>query len=115
MEDKKEKSEGFSVVNAVIQVAAISSYQYYGLEWPTYFVMGMIVVLGTIQTLAAALVLSSENKATENLKSSPSQIIVGLIYCASAYNIYLMGFEVFSGFAFAHAILYTLMVFLKGK
>lgn len=106
-----------TLYNAMIQIGAILSYQYFVFVWPMYFVMGMIITLGVMQTMAAAYVLgdSSYKQETEKTyQSDPSQILIGLIYMISSYQIYLLGFEIFAGFALAHSFIYTLIVFYRG-
>lgn len=105
------------IFNAITQTLAITSYYYFDVAWPMYFVMGMIALLAFIQTFAGAGVLSNLvdwDEAKSNMKPGETfHILIGFIYCASAYQIYLMGFVFFSGFAFAHAFFYTMMVIFK--
>lgn len=111
----KESSYTAGIFNAIVQASAITSYYYLNVSWPMYIVMGMVVLLGIIQTIAAAGVLSNLVEYDKKYAQSYEHyhILIGFIYCASAYQIYLMGFVFFSGFAFAHAILYTMLVLFK--
>jgi asparagine N-glycosylation enzyme membrane subunit Stt3 len=116
MMETKENSQMFAVSNAAIQVSAMLLYQYFAFAWGMYFVMGMIVILGTMQTLSGAYLIgtpASTVERKESVQSDSSQIIVGLIYCLSSYQIYLMGFEFFAGFALAQSVFYTLIVIYK--
>lgn len=105
------------IINALTQTFAITSYYYLDVSWPMYIVMGMITLLAFIQTLAGAGVLSNlvdwDEAKTNTTPGESFHILIGFIYCASAYQIYLMGLVFFSGFAFAHAIFYTMMIIFK--
>lgn len=110
----KEKSM-FGITNAIFQTGALLSYSYLTIVWPMYFVMGMVGLLGLMQTIAAAGLLSglSDMKDTTIHKAEPYHFLVGIAYFMSAYQIYLMGFVLFSGFAAAHACIYVFMIFFK--
>ena len=118
-ENKEEKLDTtksiYGVSNAIIQCGAILATNYFEISWPMYFVMGMIVLLAILQTIAAAGLLSKiteTNDVSSNL-AEPYQILIGIIYMMSSYQLYLMGFEVFSGFAIAHSSLYMLTIVFK--
>lgn len=120
MEEKKEEKLDstksiYGVSNALMQCGAILATSYFEIAWPMYFVMGMIVLLGILQTIAAAGLLSkiTETSDVSTSLAEPYQILVGIIYMMSGYKLYLMGFEVFSGFAIAHASLYMLIITFK--
>lgn len=118
-ENKEEKLDTtksiYGVSNAIIQCGAILATNYFEIAWPMYFVMGMIVLLGILQTIAAAGLLSkiTETSDVSSNLAEPYQILIGIIYMMSSYQLYLMGFEVFSGFAIAHASLYMLTIVFK--
>ena len=105
----------YGISNALIQCGAILAASYFGIDWPMYFVMGMIVLLGIFQTIAAAGMLSkiTETSDVPSNLAEPYQILIGILYMMSGYQLYLMGFEVFSGFAIAHASLYILTFLFK--
>ena len=120
MEEKKEeKLDNFKsiygVSNAFMHCGAILATNYFEIAWPMYFVIGMIVLLGILQTIAAAGLLSkiTETSDVPSNLAEPYQILIGIIYMMSSYQLYLMGFEVFSGFAIAHASLYMLTIVFK--
>lgn len=115
-ENKLENSRAvYGISNAIIQTGAILSANYIGIIWPMYFVMGMISLLGIIQTIAVAAMLFklTEAKNAPLTRSEPYHILLGFIYTISGYQLYLMGFEVFAGFAIAHALIYTLSHLFK--
>lgn len=119
MEVKEKQTEIFSFTNATLQITAIFSYQYLELLWPMYIVMAMVCLLGAAQTLSASYVMAvdmSKEKlpySKDSKVSNNMQILVGITYGVSAYHMSLMGFEIFAGFAFAHAAIYTLMIVFK--
>ena len=115
-ENEPENTVVYGISNAFIQVSAILASNYFGISWPMYIIMAMIVFLGGMHTIAAAGLMSKITE-TEKMKSSPvesHQILIGFIYLISAYQLYLMGFEVFSGFTIAHALLIILTQVFKG-
>ena len=80
-----------------------------------YVVMGMICLLAIFQTIASSSILSGlvDLKEIKIEKGDTHQILIGILYLASAYQIYIMGFDVFAGFAAAHAFLYTMTALFK--
>lgn len=121
MENTKKEADIYGIVNAAIQISAILSYQYLNLIWPLYAVMVMIGLLGLMQTLSAGYLFSkpsaveiTNNNDYSYVPGSGLQFLVGVSYAVSSYHIYLIGFETFAGFAFAHTALYTMMIIFKG-
>lgn len=109
-----------AVVNSVIQVSGIAGVQYFGLIWAMYPAMFMLGLVILMQTIVAGYIFatkkypdSTEDKSPE---ISPSLgMLIASIYMLSSYQIFLMGFEIFAGFGFAHSIILFFSHMLKGQ
>jgi hypothetical protein len=91
--------------NAVIQIAAILSYQYLALVWPLYFIMLMLALLIFMQTISAGAVfarITAPPKDKTEDTSGAITLLVAVLYFMSAYHIHLIGFTVFASIAAAH-------------
>lgn len=102
------------LANAIVQLAAIFSYQYLAIVWPLYFVMFMLSLLVFMQTLAASAVFArvsgQRKEETENV-SGILTLLVSVLYFMSAYHIHLMGFTVFASIAVAHITIMFISAF----
>lgn len=104
------KSEIAGVLNAIIQTSAIISANFFGVMWGMYLVMLMMGYMTFMQTVAAGSLFSGFVKNDEQIEKIPRAIpmLVSILYLASAYQVYLLGFYVFSGIMFSHTTIYLL-------
>jgi hypothetical protein len=111
--------ESSAVLNATIQALGIMGTVVYNIEWaiyPSIFLLGILIFA---QTLAAGYYFTTKElpNTTELNKYAASKIfliMVGIMYMATSYQIYLLGYELFAGFAFAHsAIMLTSSIMKK--
>lgn len=91
--------------NAIVQLAAIFSYQYLAIIWPLYVIMLMLALLIFLQTLAAGAIFAriypTKKDGIENVNGVLT-LLVAVLYFTSAYHIHLIGFTVFASIAVAH-------------
>lgn len=75
-----------------------------------YPIMMMVGYMSFMQSVASAGVFSGIVKDTEDVKDAGHGLnsLIGIIYLASSYQVYMIGYEVFSGIMFAHATIYLL-------
>lgn len=98
-----------AVINALIQCTALYASSY-GVDWAMYPVMGMIGYIAFMQSIAASsvfsgLVSSEPDGETGNYSLSA---LIAILYLASSYHVYTLGYTVFSGFMFAHSTIFLL-------
>jgi len=104
------RNHQLAIGNALIQASAlVLSNQ--SIIWPTYIVMGMACWLVLLQTIGAASLIS--RLATSEIQIPPKEVytlrlLVAVMYFASTYNMYKLGYEVLAGVFFAHISIYFL-------
>jgi len=101
------------LTNALIQIAAILSYQYLALVWPLYFIMEMLALLIFMQTIAAGAVFARITMPQKDRKdtSGTLTLLVAVLYFTSAYHIHLIGYTVFATIAAAHIAIMMVSAF----
>jgi len=107
------RNHQLAIGNALIQASAlVLSNQ--SIIWPTYIVMGMACWLVLLQTIGAASLISKSG--TSEIQIPPKEVytlrlLVAVMYFASTYNMYKLGYEVLAGVFFAHILIYFLTSF----
>lgn len=103
------KSGVFAVSNAVVQTIAIMASSA-GIIWSMYPIMALVAYMTFMQSVAAAGVFSGLVKSVEEADDSGYglRVLIGIMYLASSYQVYMIGYTVFSGIMFAHAAIYLL-------
>jgi hypothetical protein len=105
-------NQTLGILNAIVQIAAILSYQYLALVWPLYFVMLMLALLIFVQTISASAVFARVSVPPSKDKNEDTggalTLLVAVLYFMSAYHIHLLGYTVFATIAAAHI---TIMMF----
>jgi hypothetical protein len=99
----------FVTANAIIQTGAIVASSA-GVVWAMYPIMFMVAYISFMQSVASAGIFSGIVKDSVEVKDVGYGLrtLIGILYLLSSYQVYMIGFEVFSGFMFAHATIYTL-------
>lgn len=103
------RSNAFATINAAIQTGAIVASNA-GVIWSMYPVMILMGYMTFMQSMAAAGVFSGIVKSNEDIKdiNHGLRVLIGILYLASSYQVYVIGYAVFSGIMFAHATIYLL-------
>lgn len=98
-----------AVINALIQCSAVFASSY-GIDWAMYPVMGMVGYMVFMQSIAASSLFSGFIVSEENEKDSGYSIsaLVAILYLISSYEVYSLGYELFSGIMFAHSTIFLL-------
>lgn len=99
-----------AVLNALIQCIALYVSSSYRVEWAMYPIIGIILYIAFMQTIAAAslfsgLVGSNPNETQGNYSMS---ILIAFLYLISSYHVYTLGYTVFSGIMFSHSVIFLL-------
>jgi len=99
-----------AVANAVIQTGAILASSA-GILWAMYPTMALVAYVATVQSIAAAGVFSGIVKGAVETEDTGYGLkaLIGILYLVSSYQVYLIGYEVFSGIMFAHATIHVLI------
>jgi hypothetical protein len=99
----------FATVNAAVQTGAIVASNA-GIIWAMYPIMMMFAYVSFMQSVASAGVFSGIVKDTGEVKDTGYGLraLIGILYLASSYQVYMIGYEVFSGVMLAHATIYLL-------
>jgi len=110
--------ESSAVINATIQALGIIGTVVYNIEWAIYPSMFLLGILVFAQTLAAGYYFTTNElpntaELNEYAASKIFLIMVGIMYMATSYQIYLLGFELFAGFAFAHSVIMLISSIMK--
>lgn len=113
------KNNTFATFNAAIQTSAIVASNA-GIAWAMYPIMIMVGYMSFMQSVASAGLFSGIVKDTEvsDVTGYGLRVLISILYLASSYQVYLIGYEVFSGIMFAHATIFlltNLFGVLKGK
>jgi hypothetical protein len=116
-QSKKElkiSSAGF-LANAIVQFAAFFVYTQYEIFWPYYIVIGMLSFLILIQTIAAAAVFAGYSSSEINSKNTNNamRFSISLVYMVSCYQLYIIGYTIFSVIAFTHVAILLLTSILS--
>jgi hypothetical protein len=103
------KNSLFVTVNAAVQTGAILASSA-GVEWAMFPIMFMVACISFMQTFAAADLFSGIVKDSTEIKDSGYGLkaLIGFLYLLSSYQVYLIGYQVFAGFMFAHAAIFLL-------
>ena len=100
--------ESSAVLNAMVQTFGIIGTTMFGITWAIYPSMFFLIILIVAQTMASAHYFTTDKlpNTKELNKYAASKIfliMVGIMYMATSYQIYILGYELFAGFAFAHS------------
>lgn len=103
------RNNAFATINAAIQTGAIVASNA-GVFWSMYPVMIFMCYMTFMQSVAAAGVFSGIVKSTKEYNETGYGLraLIGVLYLASSYQVYVIGYTVFSGIMFAHATIYLL-------
>lgn len=104
------RNSGFAVANVATQAGAIFATNY-DIIWPMFIVMAMMTYMILMQSIAAGSLFSGfvqEDIERPKSESYSILILVALTYMLSSYQTYALGYELFAGFMFSHAIIYLL-------
>jgi hypothetical protein len=114
-EEIQKSSTSMIVINAAIQFAAYFAYTQYAIFWPYYIVIGMLSIVILIQTIAAAGAFAGYNKNESKSKIYDNKMLflVSLVYMMSCYQLYTIGYTIFSVVAFTHVVLISLAAIFR--
>jgi hypothetical protein len=103
------KNSLFATANAAVQTGAILASSA-GIAWAMFPVMLLVAYISFMQTFAAAGVFSGIVKGSVEVEDAGYGLrtLLGILYLLSSYQVYLIGYEVFSGLMFAHAAIFLL-------
>jgi hypothetical protein len=105
-EEIQKSGTWLMVINAAIQFAAYFAYTQYAIFWPYYIVIGMLSIVILIQTIAAASAFAgySESKS-KRVHDNKMIFLISLVYMLSCYQLYTIGYVIFSVIAFTHVVI----------
>jgi hypothetical protein len=108
--EAKSAGQVLFYANATVQLSAFFAFQYLGLIWPFYIIIGGISFIIAIQTLAAALAFSGVglNGEVRVANTGGINILLSILYLVSSYHIYLIGFVGFAWIAGTHSVIHLL-------
>lgn len=92
--------EYYPVVNAIIQVAAIFMATTFGNYIGMYIVMAFMTFITSVVVLSSAYMLSTKGKKSVNTPSRTNpkaMFLIHVLYFASCYIIYTIGYPFFAG------------------
>jgi hypothetical protein len=103
------KNSLFATANAAVQTGAILASSA-GIAWAMFPIMFLVAYISFMQTFAAAGVFSGVVKDSVEVEDAGYGLrtLLGILYLLSSYQVYLVGYEVFSGLMFAHAAIFLL-------
>jgi hypothetical protein len=103
------KNSLFATANAAVQTGAILASSA-GIAWAMFPIMFLVAYISFMQTFAAAGVFSGVVKDSVEVEDAGYGLrtLLGILYLLSSYQVYLIGYEVFSGLMFAHAAIFLL-------
>jgi hypothetical protein len=103
------KNNVFAVTNAVVQTTCIVASNS-GIVWAIYPIMIMVSYVSLVQTFASAGVFSGITKIHDKIEDDGYGLraLIGILYLVSSYQVYTIGYEIFSGFMFAHSVMFLL-------
>jgi xanthosine utilization system XapX-like protein len=103
------KNNVFATVNAAVQTGAILASSA-GVAWAMFPIMFMVAYISFMQTFAAAGIFSGVVKDSVEVKDVGYGLraLIGILYLLSSYQVYLIGYQLFAGFMFAHAAIFLL-------
>jgi len=114
-EEVQKSNSTMMAANAIIQFSAFFAYTYYAILWPYYVVIGMLSLLILIQTIGAAAVLAgyTKNESKSKMHDNKMLFLISLVYMMSCYQLYIIGYTIFSVVAFTHVVLISLAAIFR--
>jgi hypothetical protein len=111
----------YMIANIAIQLSCLMAYTNFAVLWALYIPMIFLGLLIVIQTIGAAAAMALKDHTKETGKETANDekdfkmnFLVSVMYFASCYQLYLVGYEIFSVIAATHVSILALTILFKG-